>query len=135
MDIKIFEVRDRCTRIDVMAIRMRSADPTEWSYLRRAGFWAGPGATHEQYTYSVVVVRLADQKATSDPYEWLAITGDRITLPTAHKHIIKCWCQLPSGSVVDAEHLRGETPEPKRPEREHERERERECEVEEEDFE
>lgn len=115
---KALEVRDDGTLIAVLAIDM---NPTLWKgehgeaahdaqrYLLRREGHACDGRPN------VIVTRLSgDGQATNDPYAW---PGPARTWPVAHKYIIENWNSLSDGSVVDVEHILGETSAPKLSER------------------
>lgn len=104
MEIKCFEVRDRNTCIPVLAIKMVANTPVETAYLRRYGFPKKP-------PYAVVMMRLDDQRASSDPYHW----GDR-THQMAHNFIYDKFDDLRPGQVVDVRVILGEEKEPALPE-------------------
>ena len=110
MDYKLIEVRDKGTRIDCLAVRMRANGPVERYYLERSGY-------PREDTFSVVLMTLSDQRATSDPYGWTGLGLGLRTMPTAHAELIENWVSYPSGSVVDVEFIRGERPNAKIPER------------------
>ena len=100
---KVLEVRDRMTCIPVLALKMRSADPIDDRFLWRCGYPRGddPGA-------AVVLMRLYDQRAASDPYEW----DNQRTMVTAHLWIDEHYDELVSGQVVDVRVILGEEKEP-----------------------
>lgn len=89
MIIKVIEIRDRNTCIAAMAIKMLAAGPVEHVYLWRCGYPSdGSG---------VILMRLDDQRATSDPYDW----SDSRTMRTAHLDILDRFDDLSNGDVVD----------------------------------
>lgn len=102
METKTFEVRDSMTFIPVLAVRLDPACESDRYLLGRAGFGTTPEAQGEY----VVLVALEKDEATYDPHKWLA-NGTR-TLHIAHHHIVECWCDLPSGAVIDVEYIVGE---------------------------
>lgn len=111
MKTKFIEIRDEGTCIPALAIEMSVDDAVSDRFLWRYGYpRAGEG------TPSVILMRLSDQKATSDPYEWPSLTGDRRTMPIAHRFIIDGFPALDSGQVVDVRELLGEADEPALPE-------------------
>jgi len=103
MKIKFIEIRDKGTCVPAIAIEMIADERVDERFLRRCGYpqrdYGGP---------SIVLMRLSDQKATSDPYEWPALTADRRTMPTAHDHIITHFPSLKNGQVVDVRVILGE---------------------------
>lgn len=107
MKIKFFEIRDEGTCIPAIAIEMLPDERIDARFLRRCGY---PSVENGQP--SVVLMRLSDQRATSDPYEWPSLTGDRRTMPNAHQHIIDNFSKLTSGQVVDIRVILGEESEP-----------------------
>ena len=111
MQIKFFEIRDEGTCIPALAIEMCADERVGERFLWRCGY---PSPTNGRP--SVVLMRLGDQKATSDPYDWPALTGDRRTMPHAHDHIINNFSTLENGAVVDVRVILGETEEPARAE-------------------
>jgi hypothetical protein len=103
--IKAIEIRDIATFIPAVAIKMEPANVEQGYLLRRVGFLDGRGVT---------LMRLVDQRATSDPYEWSSTR----TMTTAHTWLIDHFDELSDGDVVDVEFILGETAERKKPERE-----------------
>ncbi len=110
LEIKPLEIRDHATCIGVLAIKMKSADPIIHRYLSRYGF---PGTTPgmEDNPPAIVMMRVDDQRASSDPYHW----GDR-THQTAHVYIDECFDSLRPGQVVDVRVIANEALEPAAPE-------------------
>jgi hypothetical protein len=123
MKIKALEIRDKATFIPAIAIKMEARlngegdfDPKSGAPLMntinegqrylmaRCGFRGGD---------QIVVMKLNDQRASSDPYYW----GNR-TIKTAHVYIEQQWDKLKDGDVVDVEFILGETKAPKVSERE-----------------
>jgi hypothetical protein len=102
METKTFEVRDSGTFMPVLAIRLNPACEEDRYLLGRAGFGTRP---EDQGRY-VVLVALEKDEATYDSHKWLA-NGTR-TLHVAHDFIRDHWSDLPSGAVVDVEHILGE---------------------------
>lgn len=88
MNTKVLEIRDEGTCIGALAIKMEAANAIEDAFLWREGY---PRDGH-----GVVLMRLSDQEASSDPYEF----GNR-TMRGAHLWIIEHWDQLHDGDVVD----------------------------------
>ena len=111
MTTKVLEVRDHGTCILALAIRMESDNCPirEWFIHYRSGY--------PRDGSSIMLMRLADGKATNDPYEWPAVTRDNRTMPVAHHWIIDHWDQLADGDVVDTAFILNETDVPKRSER------------------
>lgn len=107
MQVKILEVRDRATFIPVMAILVTATNAAQDYLCRRVGFVSEAG--HPQ----VILMRLNDQEAHCDPYDW----ADERTMKVAHGHIGVVFSQLRDGDVVDVEHILGETKTPKISER------------------
>lgn len=108
MQTKMIEIRDDGTTIPAVAIRMAPANEIEDQFLWREGYPRdGSG---------VVLMRLADQKATSDPYEWPALSSGTRTMCAAHLYVLEHWDRLADGSVVDARVWFGEATEPVGPE-------------------
>lgn len=103
MHPKFFEVRDRGTKILVMAIKMISTNDIERYFLKQAGFG-------QDYP-SVMVTRLFDSESQIDPYKWTS--GGR-TMREAHIFIEEHFDELETGAVVDVEYILGETDTPKK---------------------
>ena len=99
MYIKCIEIRDHATCIPAIAIKMEYSDLIEHKFLWRCGY--------PQDGNGVVLMKLDDQKATSDPYEW----GGR-TMPAAHLYILENWDNIKSGDVVDSRVYLKETDQP-----------------------
>lgn len=110
METKLIEIRDRATFIPALAIRLESRTEAERYLLARAGY----GRNHEDHLRYVLLWRVAgDQhEATCDPYTWRSST-----MQVAHDYLERAWDTVASGTVVDAEYLRGESAAPKRSER------------------
>ena len=103
MQYKVLEIRDRCTFIAVIAIKMEPKDEIENFYLRREGFIE---------PHHVTLMRIENQMSHADPYSW----GNR-TMTTAHLYILEHFDELKSGDVIDVEFILGETKSPKISER------------------
>lgn len=104
MKMKFFEIRDRHTCVPALAIQMDAdGDPIAERFLRRCGYINCPTIT--------VLMRLEDQRASSDPYWW----NDR-THKVAHNYIYERFDQMESGDVVDVRVILGEALEPAKPE-------------------
>ncbi len=99
MLIKFLEVRDEATCIPVIAIRMASADYIGDRFLWRCGY--------PRDGSNIVMMRLDDQRASSDPHSW----GDR-THQIAHNYIYDNFGNLQDGNVIDVRAILGETSEP-----------------------
>ena len=110
MTCKVLEIRDSCTHIDAMAIRMKADNP-EQDY----GIHARTG--HPRDGSSIVLMHLDSCKATNDPYEWTSLGLGPRTMPTAHNYICDHFDELTDGQVIDVEYLLGETAAPKTSER------------------
>lgn len=105
MQIKCLEIRDEGTCIPVLAIRMEANSPIEDAYLYRCGY--------PQDNLQVILVRLADQKSTVDPYEWASMFGfGARTMHHSHLYILKNWDKLHDGCVVDVRVILEEAKDP-----------------------
>lgn len=103
MRVKIFEVRDEGTHIQVFAISTEAAPGQEYG-LKRTGFSSGD---------AVILGYLDGERASSaDPYFW----GGR-TMTAAHSYITQHFNEMRDGDVVDVRFLLGETAEPCRSDR------------------
>lgn len=100
MITKCLEIRDEATCIPALAIRMQSANDVEDRFLWRCGY--------PRDGRGVVLMRLDDQKATSDAYGW----GMARTMGAAHLYIEQHFDTLDEGAVVDVRVLLGEAPVP-----------------------
>lgn len=107
MQTKILEVRDRMTRIVIVAINMDPLITGDFlpdfiasKALHSQGY--APDHTH------ILLGRVDGTDFTNDPYK----RTDR-TLKEAHIHIQEMWEELQNGDVVDVEYILGETKEPK----------------------
>ena len=104
MFMKCVEIRDHATCIPAIAFKMIAADAIEDSFLWCCGYPRdGSG---------VVLMKLHDQRAHSDPYDWV---GNR-TMRVAHLWIEQWWDRIESGDVVDVRVILGETAVPASPE-------------------
>lgn len=109
IETKLLEVRDSGTFIPVAATRMRCqaggpCDEAEFYLLRRSGFALDAG--------QVLVARLVNAEAHTDPYDWL-----NRTMRVAHEYIERSWTTLKPGDVVDVEFILGQRTQPKISER------------------
>ena len=111
MDARTFEIRDAGTFIPVLAVKLRPASDSDRYLLARAGY----GRTPEQQADYVWLAKIDGGvgQSGSDCYDW---PGGCRTMQIAHDYIDRHWDELPSGAVVDVEHILGETSEPKRSE-------------------
>jgi hypothetical protein len=100
MIVKTVEIRDRHTFIPAVAIRLVAANEAQRHLMRRVGFY-GDG---------VVLMRLTDQEAHSDPYDW---HRDSRTMPNAHVWLEQHFDEIDDGAVIDVEFLLGERASPK----------------------
>lgn len=91
MICKFLEIRDRATFIPALAIKIEAGD--SW-LARRVGF---PGG--------IIFMRLSNQEAHSDPYDW---RGDTRTMPNAHVFVDKHFDELVDGQLIDVEVILGE---------------------------
>jgi hypothetical protein len=121
MITRIVEIRDRNTFVPALAILVEDENEAQRYYMRRTGYPTRV-ETPSGGLAIVILMRMADQKAHSDVYDW----NDR-THQNAHY-----WLQeqvnkhgghwffdsmLTDGLVIDVEYILGETTEPKRSER------------------
>lgn len=98
MQVKIFEVRDHRTHIQVFALSTEPSPGQEYG-LRREGFTSGD---------AVILGYLAGERNSSaDPYHW----GGR-TMRAAHNYITDHFHKLADGDVVDVRVILGEASEP-----------------------
>jgi len=92
------EIRDSATCIPVLALWFDHGTAVERAFVGRVGFEPG--------NPSVIIMRLDNQKAHSDPYDWL--DGSR-TMHVAHQWIQKHWHLIKNGDVVDVRMILKET--------------------------
>lgn len=98
MRVKVLEVRDEGTHIEVFAISTEPSPGQEYG-LRRCGFTSGD---------AVILGYLDGEKNSSaDPYHW----GNR-TMSTAHHYITNHFEDLKDGDVVDVRYILKETAAP-----------------------
>lgn len=105
MQTAVLEVRDRATCIPVLAIRMKANDPV-------CGYWMHGRCGYPRDGSTIVVMKLSDQAAHSDPYDW----GGR-TMTAAHDYITNNFDSLSDGDVVDVRVILGEAATPAASER------------------
>lgn len=105
---KFIAVMDRGTRIPLIAFKMSPDGLKEHVMFCTHGF----GVLPHEYTFFYDV---NSGKCSYDPYK----IGDAYTLTPACKYIHDHWNEIESGSLVDAQYLRGETSEPRDWEREY----------------
>ncbi len=113
MIIRAIEIRDKATFIPALAIYVVEENEAQFYLMRRCGFPVAPSP------HSIILMRLNDQRANSDPYSW----GDR-THRVAHLHLLEIATSVVGfavgvrdGMVIDVEHILGEISAPKRSER------------------
>lgn len=99
MRVKIFEVRDEGTHIEVFAISTEPSNPEQVYGLLREGFIDG-GAVILGYLHG-------EQPSSADPYFWRGRT-----MQAAHVHITDNFETLVDGQVIDVRVLLGEATEP-----------------------
>ena len=98
MKIKIFEVRDEGTHIEVFALSTEPSPGQEYG-LKRSGFVDGK---------AVILGYLdGERNSSADPYHW----GGR-TMPNAHQYITDHFDELSDGDVIDVRVILGETDKP-----------------------
>lgn len=127
MNTKLLEIRDEGTCILALAIQMQAdegvpapkpplfephywKDTLEYWFLHRRSGYPEDGS-------SIMLMCLADGRATNDPYEWGSRGMGMRTMPNAHNFIIEHWAELSDGDVVDVQVILGETETPKQSER------------------
>lgn len=95
MQVKIFEVRDEGTHIEVFALSTEAAEGQEYG-LRRCGFLSGE---------AIILGYLdGERNSSADPYHW----RDR-TMHAAHQYLLNHFHSLPNGAVIDVRFILGET--------------------------
>lgn len=107
MTAKTFEIRDKGTFVPVLAVRLRPNNDQDRFLLARAGYGGRPEGQAEYVM--VWMMNGGSGQGLSDPFDW----GQTRTMQVAHNHILTNFDRLSSGSVVDVEHILGETTEPK----------------------
>lgn len=105
MEMKCIEIRDEGTCIPALAVRMISTDLITDKYLWRCGY--PRGVMHP----TIVLMRLMDQEAHSDPYDW----GSN-TMRWAHKELLENWEKYSNGKVLDVRTVRDPSIPPATPE-------------------
>ena len=105
MEVKLFELRDEGTHIDIIAIKPLARDMREMYLLGHAGY----GVTlTDQSKYVLLGYLHGGQLLHYNAYKW----DDVRTMSVAHSYIIKAWDELVSGQVIDVRVILGETTEP-----------------------
>jgi hypothetical protein len=110
MTIKMLEIRDRATTIPVIAIKTDAANNTEKSFFDCAGY----------DKFNVIVIKMAGKAQCTTCFfdwarpDWIGLSGR--TMYEAHRYIDAHFDEIPDKSVVDIEHILGETKEPKQSE-------------------
>jgi hypothetical protein len=99
METKLFEVRDSCTFIPVLCIKLKQKTEEERYLIRKAGY-----SLDQVYILYTPLVGIQSKKCTYDQYEW-----DDRTHKTAHNYIIENWDKLQSGEVIDVQYILEET--------------------------
>lgn len=99
MEIKYFELRDRCTKIGVCAIKTARVEQKEKKILDYYGYDDS----------TVMIIKLENGDANYDAYAW----NNSRTMTSAHNYIQQHFDKLENYSVVDVEYILGEKAEPK----------------------
>lgn len=94
MKSKMFEIRDRGTKIGVIAIKTEGDNSAEQAFFDADGFGKD----------DVVLIRCYDQLAYYDRFAW----GNYRTMGEAHRYIADHFDELPNFSVVDVRVILGE---------------------------
>ena len=102
MHFKFIEIRDSMTCIPALAIRTEPSDDVERRFLNERCGHPIDG---------VILMRLGDQRANSDPYFW----ADR-THTAAHEWLLGHFDEVEDGAVVDVRVILGEARQPAAPE-------------------
>lgn len=102
-ETKFIALLDRMTCIPCLAMRYTAESIGERAMFKRHGFGGSPD---DRYTFFYLP---NSGECSYDPYK----LGDDYTVGTCCSHIRDHWDDIKSGSVVDAEFLRGEVKEPK----------------------
>ena len=105
MESKFIEVRDRLTRIDVLATKLVANDPLEFDYLKHNGLIAND---------QVSLMRFDNTESSIDPYSWGILPR---TMYEAHEYIRKNFDNIPSYWTLDIETILNEKKTMKLPER------------------
>lgn len=100
MEVKMLEIRDANTFMPVMAIRPVPLNEEQRYLLRRDGY-AG-----DQSERCVILIKNQCRGVSYDPYNW---PENPRTMRVAHVYIERNWHILFDGSVIDVEHILGET--------------------------
>lgn len=101
MKTRILEVRDEGTCIPVLAIKMQAVmgdDCQTVSAARVRDYWLHQRTGYPRDGSAIVVMRLSDQGAKVDPYDW---PGQARTMRVAHEFIYSNFNKLQDGDVVD----------------------------------
>lgn len=102
-EMKLLAAMDRATRKPVIAFKVIPETFEESVMLRTHGF----GETPEEYTFFYDINR---HECDYNPYR----LSDTLTVERACVHVQQHWDEIKSGSLVDAQYLRGETDAPRR---------------------
>jgi len=116
--MKYLEVRDAGTFIPVVAFlpyevsfaglsEFALSDPARCRVIDYGLGRSGWPTVYQSAPPAIVVVRLDNVAAKSDPYEW---PGGSRTMQAAHEEIRRRWGELRSGDVIDVEFFLGEKP-------------------------
>lgn len=100
MQTKFIEVRDKGTRIPVVAMKLDTTDEKEKAFYRSQGFGSGDGY--------VLLARLDAQELKYDSYAWSSYR----TMPTAHRYLEEHFDEVPNYSVLDVRVILGEAEQP-----------------------
>jgi hypothetical protein len=98
LESKVLEIRDTCTHIPVLAIRMQAQNGIQRYYIHGRCGYPSDGSC-------IAMIILNDCDGNCDPYAW----GDR-TRARAHHYIYDHFDELKDGDVVDVQFILGETP-------------------------
>jgi hypothetical protein len=104
MTSKTIEIRDRCTFIPALAVKLNPVDERDRWLLARAGF----GLLEEAQSQYILLTRLTDAETHYDPSDWT-----NRTMATAHLHLLEHFDDTENGGVIDVEYILGESKTPK----------------------
>jgi hypothetical protein len=100
IETKLLEIRDSCTFIPALAMRVLAERTGPGRLLWRAGY------SHEHP--HILLMRLEDGETQNDPYKWSLQRGR--TMRAAHEWIQFHYDDIGPGDVIDVEFILGEKP-------------------------
>ena len=114
MNTKLIEVRDRGTRVHVLAIRFSAENEAENFILSSAGY----GMNNNDYREYIIMLDINTPiRVWFNSFDCEVANKYARTFPEAHKELETNWDKYQSGDVLDVQFVLKETDQPKQSDR------------------